>query len=480
MTANTPGATKELLRQKEIENKEIEKRWDSLYSSLEKEVGKELADETLKEFRNLYALMDDRIVTWFAGLYDAETGGFYYSNSARDTACFRPDLESTYQTLQFMSGSGMCKGLSASETVPKEMSDDIVKFTKGLQDPNGYFYHPQWGKPAIDAKPARRGRDLTWGDRILARFGAKPTYDTPTGNKGDGLLADGTPAKDFSPSTVCDVGEAKANQTALPDHLSSKEKFEAYLNALDVHGDGYYVGNLLESQSNQIVARDEQLEKMGADYRLADIMESFFNSYQNPKTGLWTPYDTVDYLGINGLLKIINAYHRTNKVCPRAVEAFRSAMDIITSEIKPTTVCFVLNPWYAMISIMDNVEKCYPEAEKEAVKAEVAKLRREMLLRAPELIRATAKKIAIFKKNDGSFSYMPHMTGPNSQQLPVAIYGENEGDVNATYILSVATVAHIFTVLGCEFIPIFTRADRERMLSIMEEKRKEYKERKEK
>ncbi len=480
MTANTQGATPEILRQKEIENKEIEKRWDSLYAFLEKEVGKELAEETLKEFRELYALMDDRIVTWFAGLYDAETGGFYYSNSARDTACFRPDLESTYQTLQFMSGSGMCRGLPLSESVPKNVSDGIVKFTKGLQDPNGYFYHPQWGKSAIDARPARRGRDLTWGERILARFGAKPTYDTITGIKGDGLLADGTKAKDFVPSSVCDAGTEKTTQTALPDHLSSKEKFEAYLNALDVHGDGYYVGNLLESQSGQILARDIQLEKEGADYRLADIMQKFFNSYQNPKTGLWTPYDTVDYLGINGLLKIINAYHRTNKVCPHAVEAFRSAMDIITSEITPTTVCFVLNPWYAMISVMDNVEKCYPESEKDAVRAEVSKLRREMLLRAPELIRATAKKIAMFKKDDGSFSYMPHMTGPNSQGLPVAIYGANEGDVNATYILSVATVSHIFTVLGCEFIPIFTRADRERMLAIIEEIRKEYEERKEK
>ena len=83
------------------------------------------------------------------------------------------------------------------------------------------------------------------------------------------------------------------------------------------------------------------------------------------------------------------------------------------------------------------------------------------------------KKISEFKKPDGSFSYMPHMTGPNSQGLPVAIYGANEGDVNATYILSVATVSHVFTVLGYEFIPIFTRADRERMLSIMQEKRRE-------
>ena len=472
MTANTPGATDALMRQKENENKVIEQKWCDLYDSLEKEVGKELADDILKAFRELYELLDDGIVTWFANLYDAETGAFYYSNSARDTACFRPDLESTYQTLQFMKGSGMCEGLSEYDSVPKNFSDDIVKFTKQLQDPNGYFYHPQWGKSAIDAKPARRGRDLTWGDRILERFKSKPTYDTPTGNVGDGILADGTPAKDYIPRKI--DGEVVERTAALPDHLSSKEKFKAYLESQDIKGDGYYVGNLLESQSNQIIARDSELEAMGADYRLADIMEEFFNKNQNPKTGLWTPYDNVDYLGINGLLKIISAYHRTNKVCPNAVAGFRSAMDIITSEITPTTICFILNPWYAMITIMDNVDKCYPEKEREAATAEITKIRREMLMRAPELIRATANKMRLFKKADGSFSYMPHMTGPNSQGLPVAIYGANEGDVNATYILSVATVSHIFTVLGYKFIPVFTRADRERMLSIMEERRREY------
>ena len=478
MTANTLGATEELLRQKEFENKEIEKRWDSLYSSLINEVGKELADETMKAFRELYGLLDDGIVTWFANLYDAQTGAFYYSNSARDTACFRPDMESTYQTLQFMMGSGMCAGLSAFDSVPRDISDGIVKFTKSLQDPNGYFYHPQWGKPATDARPARRGRDLTWGDRILARFNAKPTYDTPTGTKGDGLLADGTPAPDYLPKSTEE--NAPQRTAALPDHLSSAEKFREYLEAQDIKKDCYYVGNLFESQTSQIIARDKELEAMGADYRLADIMADYFNKNQNPNTGLWTPYDKVDYLGINGLLKIVSTYHRSNKVCPNAVKGFRSAMDIITSEITPTTICFVLNPWYAMITIMDNVEKCYPEEEREGARAELAKLRREMLLRAPELIRATARKMAMFKKPDGSFSYMPHMTGPNSQGLPVAIYGTNEGDVNSTYILSVATVAHIFTVFGCEFIPVFTRADRERMLSIIYKIKETYEEGKEK
>ena len=97
-------------------------------------------------------------------------------------------------------------------------------------------------------------------------------------------------------------------------------------------------------------------------------------------------------------------------------------------------------------------------------------MRREMLLNAPTLIRATTEKVKKFLKDDGSFSYMPHITGANSQGLPVAIYGTNEGDVNATYIISVAVTSHLFNIFGYKVIPMFTPADRERMLNIIKEK----------
>ena len=110
---------------------------------------------------------------------------------------------------------------------------------------------------------------------------------------------------------------------------------------------------------------------------------------------------------------------------------------------------------------------CHPEGSNlgEAVSA----MRKEMLLNAPKLIRATTDKVKLFLKADGSFSYMPHMTGSNSQGLPVAIYGTNEGDVNSTYIISVAVTDHLFNIFGYKMIPMFTPADRQRMLNIIEE-----------
>ena len=467
MYLNNPGATEELAKQKELELIKVEEDWQCLCDKLTKDIGAETAEQIVSAFRDHYAVYTDGIVTWFANLYEHETGGFYYSNSGRDTACFRPDLESTYQALQFMRGSGLCAGLEECDCVPKWMSKKIVYFTKSLQDPNGYFYHPQWGKAMIDIKTSRRGRDLTWGDRILKRFKDYPTYDTPSGVKGNGILADGTFASDYKPMTVGEKSTPETSNVAIPEHLSSKEAFLKYLEGLDVHGDGYYVGNLFESQSDQIRMRDEVIAKEGADYRFSDILTDFFTSHQNPRTGLFTPYDEVDYLGINGLLKILSTYHRLGKEFPRAKEAFRSAMKILTSEVKPTTVCFVLNPWYAMTNLISNIEMCHPEGSDlgEAVSA----MRKEMLLNAPKLIRATTDKVKLFLKADGSFSYMPHMTGSNSQGLPVAIYGTNEGDVNSTYIISVAVTDHLFNIFGYKMIPMFTPADRQRMLNIIEE-----------
>lgn len=440
---------------KKLDARKKEENWRALKDQLTLDVGEELAEETVKAFGELYGLFDGGAVEWFANLFEAETGGYYYSNSARDTACFRPDLESTYQALQFMQGSGLGVELDNQRKIMPEWAiEGIVKFTKSLQDPeNGYFYHPQWGKKMTDLKVSRRARDLTWASRILARFGEKPNYDTPLGDKGDSAK------------------KAEIREENVAEHLRSRVAFEEYLSRLDVENDGYTVGNLLESQSGEILVRDGVLAERGEDYRLADILSDWLTSHQNPRTGLWTQYDKVDYLGINGLLKIMDTYHRVHKEFPRAVQAFRSAMQILEETIEPTTVCFVLNPWYAMTSILDNIASYHSSEDKETVDKAVTEIRREMLLNAPKLIRATIKKLSIFRKPDGSFSYMPRITGPNSQGLPVAIYGTNEGDVNASYICIVATTSHVFNVLGYKLLPIYYSADRMRYLNIIERNR---------
>ena len=76
------------------------------------------------------------------------------------------------------------------DELPDFMKERLVNWLKPLQDPNGYFYHPQWSRAASDAQLSRLGRDVNNAVAMLGWCGAKPTYMTPTGVAGDGLLAD--------------------------------------------------------------------------------------------------------------------------------------------------------------------------------------------------------------------------------------------------------------------------------------------------
>ena len=118
------------------------------------------------------------------GICECTGGGFYYSNSARDSEEYKIDIESTVQALHFLMTSGMTRKYKGGirEALPRQMQLDVCAFAKSLQsDVDGYFYHPQWGEAIT---PSRKGRDLRWATTILENFGDMPLYDTPNGYKG--------------------------------------------------------------------------------------------------------------------------------------------------------------------------------------------------------------------------------------------------------------------------------------------------------
>jgi len=166
------------------------------WSALEEELG----TDTTEAIKKLYSLYSDNIPDWLATLYakgffNAEDGmylgGFYESTSGKDNLGFGPDVEATMQALRFIEQSGMIDHLGGiEEAIPEWMQAELVYFAKSLQAENGYFYHPQWSVDATNKNLGRRGRDLGWAVSIMQAFGAKPTYNTPSGVKGDGLSAD--------------------------------------------------------------------------------------------------------------------------------------------------------------------------------------------------------------------------------------------------------------------------------------------------
>ena len=471
----------------------VEEAWANLLAEMTADMGEEQAEAIYDSLKNCYGIFSDDVISWFANLYDPEAGAYYYSNSGRNTVGYGPDLESTYQALSFMGGTGMGDTVDTEgghDVIPEWMQQQIVKFIKSLQDPNGYFYHPQWGGQSFADRRAfmdkdyasRLGRDLKWAENMLRRFGASPTYKTPTGMPGDGLLADGTPAVIATSKTTLTgkLGASAATMVskviAVSDdsrkHLESPEEMLKYLNSLELDADGYladsyHAGNLIESQTSQIVARDKVLDPTEKTTPLATTVKNFFDSKQNQENGAWTGGDVIDYESVNGILKISGAYNGIEQEIPNPIKAIKTAMLGITMETPPTTVCYVLNPWYAITMIIQNVEKYNSSPDKSQVEADIKALRAEITENAVELIDVTRDKSAKFLKKDGSFSYFPDTSGPNSQGVPVAVVGSVEGDVNATYMFISGIPNHIFGILGYDMIPVYTTADRLRYWQIL-------------
>ena len=132
------------------------KNRETAFNTLAAHIGGDLGAELVSAMKELYAIYNPDVITWFANLYDPGVGGFYFSNSARDKHGFLPDLESTGQALFFIEGSGMLSGTGSSSfasILSDETKAQIAKFIRSCQDPNGYFYHPQWSKAETDAHP---------------------------------------------------------------------------------------------------------------------------------------------------------------------------------------------------------------------------------------------------------------------------------------------------------------------------------------
>ena len=91
-----------------------------------------------------------------------------------------------------------------AKAIPEWMKNDIGNWVKGLQNEDGFFYHPQWGK---EIGLSRRSRDFNWCLGILKSLGKEKKYPTILDKKDEG----------------------EKGETLIPDHLSSKEKFLKYL-----------------------------------------------------------------------------------------------------------------------------------------------------------------------------------------------------------------------------------------------------------
>lgn len=402
---------------------------------------KETSHQFVQAMRDFYSIYGAELVDWFAELYDPAIGGFYYSPTARDNSkvTFRekeydllPDAESTCQAMGFIGSCGISGGKPYAQFLPDWMCKQIADYIYGLQDPDGFFYHPQWGK---DIPLSRRARDFSWSRGMLANFGRTMRYPTMLDS------AENTEQKDA------------AHEVYVPEHLSSKSRFIDYMDSLNLKEASYSAGNTLSSQFAQIKSQG-----------LGDVCIQYLNERQNPETGLW--HKDQNYYGVNGLMKISGIYNSAGLVIPHSEQAALSAINAIASDEQVNAVVDLWNNWVAVVNICSSLRHFGGTEGENLANDILARLRREAL----DAIRKTAEKIAPFKKPGSSFSYARNYPCPTSQGMPVCISGAYEGDINGTVISSTLMVGMVYGALGLADlrVPLYGEDEAQSFLRIVE------------
>lgn len=380
-----------------------------------------MGEDAIEEIRRIYSMFDERMLIWMANLWDAKTGGFYFSNSARDNEGFLPDAESTYQAVHFIAAQ-CCDFIHDENSIlvfPEKLKWKISDFAYNLQDEDGFFYHPQWGK---NITTPRKGRDLAAARRLV-----QPLRELKYTHPYKRVTADGKPA-------------------SLPDYLQSIEAFREWMAGKDIANRSYSLGNFINATSTSIITA-------GPEY--VDALVKWLNDNNRPDNGLWG--EKVCYDSVNGLMKIGMTYTSFGATLPYPDRSFESARYAIMSDEPVTFACEFYNAWAALRAVLKNMDfagKCELAAE----------LRADLRNNAPAMIRKTAEKMALTACEDGSFAYFTAHSGktcPTSQGAPVALDNVREGDINGNGCSTSAPLKHMFAAFGVKMPPMFSKADGE-------------------
>ncbi len=456
---------------------------NEMWALMEETIGGQTGKNFVNSMKQFYSIYSSDMVIWLADLYEPSicicnglygkeecegtkycgTAGFYYSNSARDTAGFLPDVETTYQALMLLNSTGITRVSGGWKNM---IDDDILasigRFVQELQEEDGDFVHPQWAH--LELGISRQSRDLKWATELLEMLDMKPYYTTKTGIPGIGApsrtsSALSTPIRE---SAVTAVSRVVAVSSTLPE-LRNDVSFKAYLESLNIKYNSYGGGNQIASLLGQITARDNELAKEGASYRLIDILIDFLNENRNTETGTWDHTPKTDpnysvYEGVNGLMKIASSYNTAKVAIPYAEEACNSAIEAITSSEKVGEIVDVYNPWHALTLLFNNLIEFGGSSGRSLVE----NLRQTLYSKGPEMLSVTGERVLMFVKTGGCFSYNKDYSASNSQGCPAAVIYSREGDVNGTVLASSGLLDYMYSALGLKSckVPLFGETER--------------------
>ena len=406
-----------------------------------------------------------KLIKWMAGLWDPEVGGFYYSNSARDTEGYYPDIESTHQLIGILCSNGAL----SQEDLPEEFKAKMLNFVKSCQSPDdGYFYHPQWPKGRENLQNDRYGRDL---NRSIG-FISTTTLD----ECGDGVQKKQYPnycilsckcKKHAGTDERCvfppekPITEVRNNTGSKPD-FSSPEAFSAWLeeynfNIKEHSGQAHKLsalGNIIASHGYTDIVLDH-LERVQEELYQEQIAAGI------EPTGLWQT--VIDYHAVWGLLKYASFFNH-----PVHGREFKHAENIIRTCIKVISLApngdyrmnDLFNQWLGIQRLFDNMSRFNPD--------KIPALREILYQDIAPLIDNSLAKILPMALEDGTFTYTTERRSLKKiYGVPISL-GLEEGDVNAEALVTMMYNG-IYTTLGFDAVPLQTPEDGKLFLKLISE-----------
>ena len=452
--------------QRKREEADVERLWELKAEQILSKVGNDetLSEYVLSELKNLYDLYnkDQKTVKWLANLYDPVTGGFYYSNSARNNEGYLPDLESTADAIGIVKSILVDYSGTLTDYFGEEISERFVSFVNGMQaEDNGYFYHPQWPKTAIDKNTNRRSRDLMSALNILSDFGAIPTYDTPNGVKGSsgrgGITATSALTlplrKNNAVISVSSINNE--DDIYIPSHLLTEDSFKSYLSTLNMSSSPLDCVKALSSQLVQIAFRDAQLEDAGENYRISELLINWLTSKQNKKTGLWGSDENLSSDSFKTLYEVATIYNSLCKKIPNSNLITDKITDFIISESDDSlNVNDLADAWAALSAVSENLGMFYLEDSDYKNNLE------RIYSKFDSLLENTRVKLVTLVLDDGSFKATKDAGNGKSYGMPVASSTADEGNVCATLTAIKNIWYAVFKTLNIGNVPVFMTSDR--------------------
>ncbi len=449
-------------RQAKRDEAELERLWNFKLSQLtEKTEDDSKAKYILSELKALYSIYnnDYETVKWLANLYDPVTGGFYYSNSARNNIGYSADLESTSQALGIV--ESILSGYSGTlaDFFGEEVAGKFVSFVKNMQDENGYFYHPQWSREAIDKNRERSNIDVLAALNILESFNATPTYNTPNGVEGDGIVTPVSrlvqPLRNSRLATVSAITRSADDDIYIPARLTSSTAFNDYLGTLSIISKTANACETILADIPLYKAVDEILEQNGEDYRICEILMRFLERNQN-SDGLWASRGNSSYEEIAEINSVVRIYNALGKTVPNYSVILSTLLDSISFEEKIDSITDISGVWTAAAAVANNIITYQAPGQSYEVKSSL----QNFYLRYGGILAVTREKLKIFLNEDGSFSSTPEGSAYEAYGMSVALPMVKEGDINGTLLAAKKIWLSIFQVLDIGFVPIFDTSDR--------------------